>query len=107
MLNSMELYEKIEKIRVQKGIPVAKLNKAAGISHSTLSSWKTRQTMPKIESLDSICFALGISLAELLYDIDSDKLTDKIIPSKGLIRLSGSYPSRTVTRISATHYNRY
>ena len=35
MLNSMELYEKIEKIRVQKGIPVAKLNKAAGISHST------------------------------------------------------------------------
>ena len=50
MLNSMQLYEKIEKIRVQKGIPVAKLNKAAGISHSTLSSWKTRQTMPKIES---------------------------------------------------------
>ena len=39
MLNSMQLYEKIEKIRVQKGIPVAKLNKAAGISHSTLSSW--------------------------------------------------------------------
>ena len=75
MLNSMELYEKIEKIRIQKGISVAKLNKAAGISHSTLSSWKTRQTMPKIESLDSICFALGISLAELLYDIDSDKLT--------------------------------
>ena len=36
MLNSMQLYEKIEKIRVQKGIPVAKLNKAAGISHSTL-----------------------------------------------------------------------
>lgn len=79
MLNSMQLYEKIEKIRIQKGIPVAKLNKAAGISHSTLSSWKTRQTMPKIESLDSICFALGISLAELLYDIDSDKLTGEEI----------------------------
>ena len=79
MLNSMELYEKIEKIRIQKGMSVAKLNKAAGSSHSTLSSWKTRQTMPKIESLDSICFALGISLAELLYDIDSDKLTGEEI----------------------------
>ena len=79
MLNSMELYEKIEKIRIQKGMSVAKLNKAAAISHSTLSSWKTRQTMPKIESLDSICFALGISLAELLYDIDSDKLTGEEI----------------------------
>ena len=79
MLNAMELYEKIEKIRIQKGISVAKLNKAAGISHRTLSSWKTRQTMPKIESLDSRCFALGISLAELLYDIDSDKLTGEEI----------------------------
>ena len=79
MLNSMELYEKIEKIRIQKGMSVAKLNKAAGISHSTLSSWKTRQTMPKIESRDSICFALGISLAELLYDIDSDKLAGEEI----------------------------
>lgn len=48
-------------------------------AYSTLSSWKTRQTMPKIESLDSICFALGISLAELLYDIDSDKLTGEEI----------------------------
>lgn len=79
MLNSMELYEKIEKIRIQKGIPVAKLNKAAGISHSTLSSWKYRQTTPKLETLDSICFALGISLAEILYDIDSDKLTGEEI----------------------------
>ena len=79
MLNSMELYEKIEKIRIQKGMSVAKLNKAAGISHSTLSSWKTRQTMPKIESLDSICFALGISLTEFLYDIDSEKLTGEEI----------------------------
>lgn len=26
----MELYEKIEKIRIQKGMSVAKLNKAAG-----------------------------------------------------------------------------
>ena len=79
MLNSMELYEKIEKIRIQKGIPVAKLNKAAGISHSTLSSWKYRQTTPKVETLDSICFALGISLAELFYDVDSDKLTGEEI----------------------------
>ena len=77
MLNSMQLYEKIEKIRIQKGIPVAKLNKAAGISHSTLSSWKTRQTMPKIESLDSICFALGISLAELLELLSHWKQLDE------------------------------
>ena len=79
MLTSKELFEKIEKIRVQQGMPVAKLNKLAGISHSTLSSWKSRQTMPKIEVLDSICFALGISLAALLYDVELDNLTGEEI----------------------------
>ena len=79
MLNSKELYEKIEKIRIQKGMSVANLNKLAGISHSTLSSWKSRQTMPKIEVLDSICFALEIPLSALLYDIDTDQLTGEEI----------------------------
>jgi len=79
MLNSQELYEKIERIRIQKGMPVAKLNKLAGISHSTLSSWRTRQTMPKLEVLESICFALGVPLASVLYDVDVDKLTGEEI----------------------------
>lgn len=79
MLNSKGLYDKVEKLRIQKGMSVAKLNKLAGISHSTLSSWKTRQTMPKLEVLDSICFALGVPLAALLYDIDVDKLTGEEI----------------------------
>jgi transcriptional regulator with XRE-family HTH domain len=79
MLNSEQLYDKIEKLRIQKGMSVAKLNKLAGISHSTLSSWRTRQTMPKLEVLESICFALGVPLASVLYDVDVDKLTGEEI----------------------------
>lgn len=79
MLNSEQLYEKIEKLRIQKGMPVAKLNKLAGISYSTLSSWRTRHTMPKLEVLESICFALGVPLASVLYDVDVDKLTGEEI----------------------------
>lgn len=96
MLNSMELYEKVEKIRIQKGIPVAKLNKAAGISHSTLSSWKYRQTTPKLETLDNICFALGISLAELLYDIDSDKLTGEEIELLSFWKILGKEQKKAI-----------
>ena len=79
MLNSEQLYEKTKKLRIQKGMPVAKLNKLAGISHSTLSSWRTRRTMPKLEVLESICFALGVPLASVLYDVDVDKLTGEEI----------------------------
>ena len=74
MLSSKELYDRIEQLRIKKGLSVARLNDLAGISHATLNSWKIRGTMPKIEVLDSLCFALGIPLAALLYDIDVDNL---------------------------------
>ena len=74
MLSSKELYDKIEQLRIKRGLSVAKLNSLAGISHGTLNSWTIRGTMPKIEVLDSLCFALGIPLAALLYDVDIDDL---------------------------------
>lgn len=79
MLTSKELYEKIEQLRIQKRLSVAKLNELAGISHGTLNSWKIRGTMPKLEVLDGLCFALGISVATLLYDVDADNLTGEEI----------------------------
>ncbi len=74
MLTSKEIYARIEKLRIEKGLTVAKLNMLAGISHSTLSSWRQRGTMPTIEVLDSLGMALGVSVAALLFDIDVDKL---------------------------------
>lgn len=79
MLTSKELYDKIEQLRIQKGLSVAKLNELAGISHGTLNSWKIRGTMPKLEVLDGLCFALGIPLAALLYDVEIDNLTGEEI----------------------------
>ncbi len=75
MLSSEELFEKVEKLRQQKGLTFAKFNELAGISHSTLNSWKTRGTYPKIDILDGIAVALGVPLAELLFDIDVHNLS--------------------------------
>lgn len=74
MLDSQELFNRIEKLRIEKGLSVAQLNERAGISHSTLNSWKNRGTMPKLDLLDSLCFALDTSISAVLYDIDADKL---------------------------------
>lgn len=79
MLTSQQLYEKIEKLRKENGLTTNKLSELAGISHSTLNSWKIRGTMPKLEVLDGLCYALGISLSVLLFDIDADKLTGEEI----------------------------
>ena len=75
MLNSKELYDKIENLRKSRELTVPQLNRLAGISHGTLNAWKTRGTMPTLELLDSLCFALKYPLPSLLYDVDVDKLT--------------------------------
>lgn len=75
MLKSKELYDRIEELRIQRGMSVAKLNNLAGISHNTLSSWKQRGTMPKLDVLESLCYALDVPLSLLLYDVDADKLS--------------------------------
>lgn len=77
MHTSLELYDKIEKLRIQQGISVADLNRKAGISHGTLPSWKNRGTMPKLEVLHGLCEALGISIISLLFDVDADKFTSE------------------------------
>ncbi len=74
MLTSKDIYDRIERLRIEKGLTVAKLNLLAGISHSTLSSWKQRGTMPTIEVLESLGAALGVSVVTLLFDIEVDKL---------------------------------
>ena len=74
MLSSEELFEKVEKLRQQKGLTFAKFNELAGISHSTLNSWKTRGTYPKIDILDGIACALEVPLTELLFDVDVNNL---------------------------------
>lgn len=55
MLSSREIYNRVEKLRKEKGLSINELSTAAGISHSTLNSWKIRGTMPKLEVLDGIC----------------------------------------------------
>jgi len=79
MLTSSQLYDKVDKLRQQRGISIAKLNSLAGISHNTLNSWKQRGTMPKLEVLESICFALEVPLASFLYDVYMDQLSGEEI----------------------------
>lgn len=74
MLSSEELYKKVEQLRIRKGMTAAQFNRLAGISHSTLNSWKTRGTYPKIDVLEGLAAALSIPLPELLYDVDVHNL---------------------------------
>lgn len=50
-----------------------------GVSHSMFHSWVSRGTMPKLDTLESLCYALDKPLAALLFDVDENKLTGEEI----------------------------
>lgn len=49
MIDSKELYSRVENLRKQRGMTINELSAKAGISHSTLNAWKVRGTMPSLK----------------------------------------------------------
>ncbi|MDR0696770.1 MAG: helix-turn-helix transcriptional regulator [Christensenellaceae bacterium] len=69
-MDSMKIYNKLDRLKKDKGWSLNFLSAQAGISHSTLHSWKARHTMQSLEVLEGLCDALQISLAQLFGDCE-------------------------------------
>lgn len=66
-------YEEYEQIRIQKGIKTnAEVAKKAGIPASTFTDWKKRKSSPKVEKLEKIKNALGISEEQIYVPSAND-----------------------------------
>ena len=63
MTNS-DIIEKIHKLRRQRNWSVYNLALEAGLTQSTLASMLKRNTPPKIETLENICDAFGLTLSQ-------------------------------------------
>ncbi len=77
MISSQELYDKVDKLRRERGLTQNKLSDLAGISHGTLNSWRSRGTMPKLEVIEGLCDALEVSPTYLLFGNDFENLSDE------------------------------
>ena len=64
----MDINKKIETLRFQRGWSVYELAQESGITQSTLTSMSKRGAPPKIETLQSICNAFGITLAQFFLE---------------------------------------
>jgi transcriptional regulator with XRE-family HTH domain len=62
----------IEKIRSEKGLTQAQLAAAAGIRPNTLGDLENRKKNSKLETLEKVAEALGLSVGELYCEIDVD-----------------------------------
>lgn len=68
----MDILQRILKLREEKGWSEYKLSVASGIPQSTISSWFRKKVQPSVLSIQAICNACGITLAEFFADDDSN-----------------------------------
>ena len=73
----MDIIDKIEKLKNQRGWSEYKLALESGVAQSTLATMKQRKTPVKVDALQSICEAFGITLAQFFLDDEEIEILSK------------------------------
>ena len=60
----MTTYEKVKKFADKQGMPIYKVEQAAGISNGTIGGWK--EGKPLFETACKVAAALGVSVVDLI-----------------------------------------
>ncbi len=74
----MDVLEKIDRLRKERGWSINNLAMEAILTQSTLNNLYVRKTEPKLSTLRAICNAFGITLAEFFSE---DSAPDTVTPS--------------------------
>lgn len=64
----MDVLERINALRKERGWSIYRLADEAMLTQSTLSNMFTRKTMPSLYTLSQICEAFGITMSEFFND---------------------------------------
>ena len=67
---NLDIVGRIRKENEKRGWTVYRLAKEANLSHSTLTNMMHRGTCPSLTTIENVCEAYGITLAEFLYGQD-------------------------------------
>lgn len=68
----MDVLERIEELRKEKGWSINYLAMESGLTQSTLNNLYSRNSEPKISTLRAICSAFGITLADFFKEEESE-----------------------------------
>ena len=100
----MEVLEKIEKLRKERGWSINNLAMEALLTQSTLNNLYARKAEPKLSTLRAICNAFGISLAEFFADDAEEKKEESLSIDAEIIRSRRRecFPCRSTPRAWAT-----
>jgi transcriptional regulator with XRE-family HTH domain len=78
-LTSLNILNRIDELRKEKGWSVYKLSKEAGLKQSTVSNLYERNNAPTFPTLEKLCAAFGISFADFFAESTAQSLTEEQI----------------------------
>ena len=64
----MDVLERIRSLKIERGWSEYQLAEKADVTQSTISTWFRTKNLPTIPSLDKICAAFNISLAQFFFE---------------------------------------
>lgn len=74
----MTVLDRIYQLRIERNWSEYRLSEESGIAQTTISSWFRKDICPSIPSLEKICKAYNITLAQFFnYDNEPIVLTEK------------------------------
>lgn len=76
----MDVNEKLKRMLANRGWTEYKMSKYSGLSESTIGNIFSRNTVPSITTLESICKAFGITLSQFFSEEDTEliELNDEL-----------------------------
>ena len=74
----MDTHSKLRQLMSERGWTAYRLAKESGLSESTLANIFKRNTVPSISTLEAVCAAFGISLAQFFAEQDLVELTPEL-----------------------------
>ena len=74
----MDILERLRELQQQYGWSDYKIAKEAGISPNTVSNIYRRNNVPRIETLELLCNAFGITMSQFFADNDLLEVTPEL-----------------------------
>ena len=71
----MDTHSRLRQLMAERGWTAYRLAKVSGLSESTLANIFKRNTVPSIATLEAVCSAFGISLAQFFAESEMVELT--------------------------------
>lgn len=75
---TLDSRKKIDELRLKKGWTLSKLAKESGLSKTTVYNWYNEKNfVPSRDTIEDVCLALDVSLAEFYSEVEVDKLDER------------------------------